>query len=216
MEGAASSGSTRPSPRTWTTVAPTRLSAGVTRSRRWQRTGSSSAHMIEVLRSRAPATSSSMPALFEVGRLRAAVVVDAAVGAVVLGAIRAPAELAPEEDVLDRVVRECLRESSLPDLRCPLRHGMRAHVHKHRDLLRAQQRDDLLRGVARVADAVDGRHRRYPYSQRDSPRPRFRTVCRARAGMRSSSPPAGRWTFPSISNSTSPSTTITSSSVSCT
>jgi len=42
------------------------------------------------------------------------------------------------------------------------------------------------------------------------------TVCLARAGMSSSSPGAGWCTLPSISNSTSPSTTMTSSSTSWT
>jgi hypothetical protein len=51
----------------------------------------------------------------------AARVVDGAIPAVELGAIRATTELAPEEDVLDRVVRERLRESSLRELGCPLR-----------------------------------------------------------------------------------------------
>jgi hypothetical protein len=59
---------------------------------------------------------------FEVGRRGSAVIVDGAAGAVVLGASRASTELAPEKDVLDRLVRERLRECAFPS--AGLRRGM--------------------------------------------------------------------------------------------
>lgn len=74
-------------------------------------------------------------ASLELQSLRATRVVDSAIRSVELSSIWTAAELAAQKDIFDPPRPKHLRQSGLPELRCPLRNRMRSQIDEYRDLL---------------------------------------------------------------------------------